>query len=152
MDFKSYFLHLFEYHDKANARMMNVLYPLKSGLPEYVYKMFSHILMTQHVWQRRIHGKSFDYVFWSILDEDELRNLVLKNKTELDFVLEHFEGNQLIRYKALDGHPYECTVESIMSHVSHHYAYHRGQIAKVIRDSGLEPPGTDLILFDRIAL
>ena len=152
MDFKSYFLDLFQYHDEANVRVMNILYPANPNLPEYAYRMFSHILMTQHVWQRRIQGGSFDYEFWSILEEAELHSLVSKNRAELEIVLSHYTGKQSIRYTALDGLKYECDVQSILSHVSHHYAYHRGQIAKVIRDSGLVPPGTDYILFRRLTL
>jgi uncharacterized damage-inducible protein DinB len=43
------------------------------------------------------------------------------------------------------GEPYTSSVEDILTHVVFHGAYHRGQIAAKMRESGLEPAYTDYI-------
>lgn len=147
---KAYLKDLFHYHDEANKRVRDVLFPHNQQISDYAYKMFTHIYMTQHVWQGRILKRPFDYEFWITLPIEELEKLRLKNNAELDHILSFLELDQMISYTALGGsQKYESKLVDILTHVSHHYAYHRGQIAKSIRDAGLEPPRTDLILWRR---
>ncbi|MBK9109605.1 MAG: hypothetical protein IPM92_14840 [Saprospiraceae bacterium] len=147
---KKYLRDLFSYQDAANKLVMEVLYPEKQQISDYAYKMFTHVLMTQHVWQHRILKQPFDYEFWITLPLEELEKLSAKNNTEIDDILNTMELDQLISYTPISGtEVYESKLMDILTHVSHHSSYHRGQIAKSIREAGLEPPRTDLILWRR---
>lgn len=147
---KTYLKDLFSYHEEANKRVMEIIYPEKRQIPDYAYKMFTHIVMTQHVWQHRILKQPFDYEFWVTLPFEALEKLREKNNSELNHILNTMELDQMISYTPISGpESYESKLVDILTHVSHHSSYHRGQIAKSIRDAGLEPPRTDLILWRR---
>jgi uncharacterized damage-inducible protein DinB len=146
---KSYFLNLFDYHDQANAKVIDVLYPENSAISDYAYKMFRHIVMAHHIWSHRILKLPFDYEFWAELDKNQIEALIQKNKIELKQILDQFNLDDPISFTNLQGETYTMKLIDILSHVSHHYAYHRGQIARAIREAGIDPPKTDLMLFRR---
>ena len=54
-----------------------------------------------------------------------------------------------ITYKNSKGIEYTNSVYDILTHVSFHSAYHRGQIAKEVRRLNKEPVLTDYIAFVR---
>lgn len=146
---KEHIQKLFDYHDIVNQRVMDILFKGDLDYPDYAHTMFGHMLMTQHVWQRRIKQQAFDYEFWTILSQDQLKHLADLNKKELNEILEAHSLEEKIKYQALDGTAYSSLLSDIFEHVSHHYSYHRGQVAKSIREAGGTPPKTDLILFRR---
>lgn len=146
---KTYLKSLFDYQNQANELVFSALFPQREGIGEYAYKMFSHSIMTQHVWQHRILQLPFAHAFWYILNEHELRNLMENNQNELNNILDNMELDNVIDYTSLDGIAYQSNLKDILFHVSHHSSYHRGQIAKALRDAGYEPPQTDFILFRR---
>lgn len=146
---KQYFKDLFDYHDQANARVINVLYPENPAISKYAYDMFHHILLAQHVWSHRILKLPYDYKFKDVLSKDQIDGLIAKSKIEMKQILDQFDLDDLIEFTNLAGEFYKMKLIDILSHVSHHSSYHRGQIARAIREAGLEPPQTDLMLFRR---
>ncbi len=54
-----------------------------------------------------------------------------------------------IAYVNSKGEAFESTVGDILLHVAQHGAYHRGQIARLLREAGHTPPYTDFIQFAR---
>jgi uncharacterized damage-inducible protein DinB len=50
-----------------------------------------------------------------------------------------------ITYKNSKGESWKSTVEDVLTHITIHGAYHRGQIATAVRAAGGEPPYTDYI-------
>ena len=146
---QAYLRQLFEYHDQANQLVWNTIYPVSQKVDPYVYKMFTHAHMTQHVWQRRIRGLGFDHEFWELLEQDVLKNLMAQNQKEFASIIEHRSLDEIVDYHSMDGKSFRSSIVDILTHVSHHFSYHRGQIAKSLRDSGIKPPDTDLILFRR---
>jgi len=54
-----------------------------------------------------------------------------------------------VSYRNSAGRDFRNTVEEIVTHVTMHGSYHRGQIARIIRASGGDPPYTDYIQFMR---
>ncbi|MGA7513237.1 MAG: DinB family protein, partial [Candidatus Sulfotelmatobacter sp.] len=52
---------------------------------------------------------------------------------------------ETVVYKNTKGEPWTSTVEDIVTHVLLHSAYHRGQIATLVRASGEQPAYTDFI-------
>ncbi len=52
---------------------------------------------------------------------------------------------ETVVYKNSKGEPWTSTVEDILTHVVLHSAYHRGQIASLMRAGGEQPAYTDFI-------
>jgi uncharacterized damage-inducible protein DinB len=57
--------------------------------------------------------------------------------------------NRLISYTNSAGEPFKSPMIDILMHLSHHAAYHRGQIVQLIRPQLDEAPKTDYILWAR---
>lgn len=58
-------------------------------------------------------------------------------------------SERVIRYRNTKGQENATPVADIILQVSHHQAYHRGQIAHMLRQLGLQPAATDYIAFFR---
>ena len=83
--------------------------------------------------------------------------------TEIDARLEWLRGtwgmlldqsapggvDRRIEYLNLAGKPFASPLNEILDHVLFHGAYHRGQIASVVRAEGGTPVNTDYIQFTR---
>ena len=54
-----------------------------------------------------------------------------------------------IKYKNTKGEEFTSTIQDILTHITHHSAYHRGQIAAAIREAGHTPAVTDFIAYTR---
>jgi uncharacterized damage-inducible protein DinB len=52
-----------------------------------------------------------------------------------------------IRYTNLKGEQWEYTLEAMVHHLTMHSAYHRGQLATLLRQLGVVPPSTDYLIY-----
>ena len=114
--------------------------------------VYSHVLGAEGVWLARIAGRPSDVAVWPVLSLDEARELGLRNVTELKALLETPSAGSIEReidYRNSAGQPFRSKVEDILLHVCLHGAYHRGQVAQMIRQGGGEPAPTDFIAFIR---
>jgi len=146
---KDYFRSLFDYHIRANQLFLDVLYSENKPIDEYAFKMFRHCIMAHHIWNHRMLNLEYDYEFWEPLNKQQLEQLMDQNNRELIQILEICNLDDELNYKNQLAETFTSKIIDILSHVSHHYAYHRGQIARSLRESGIEPPKTDLIIFSR---
>ena len=55
----------------------------------------------------------------------------------------------IIRYKTLDGKPYEQLLWQLVQHVANHASYHRGQVTTFLRQLGAKAVNTDMVTWDR---
>jgi uncharacterized damage-inducible protein DinB len=53
--------------------------------------------------------------------------------------------DRIVAYKSLDGLAFESSAEEITAHVHNHGAYHRGQVARLVKLAGGSPARTDFI-------
>ncbi|MBK6859216.1 MAG: hypothetical protein IPG95_02895 [Saprospiraceae bacterium] len=146
---KDYFRSLFDYHVRANELFLDVLYSENKPIDEYAFKMFRHSIMAHHVWNHRMLDLAYDHEFWEPLSKIQLEQLMIQNKEETAQILNQFDLQDELDYKNQLGESFSSKIIDILSHISHHYAYHRGQIARSLRECGIEPPKTDLIIFRR---
>lgn len=153
MDAATQLIRLFDYDMWANEQ---VLLTLQENLPldqsEKIVELFAHIAGTQELWLRRINGQSTDdlevwpdYGLPSALQK--LKTLSGKWKQLIDN--DRTNLNRLISYKNSKGNAYESTLIDILHHLIIHGQHHRAQIATLLRQSGIKPPGTDFIFFTR---
>jgi uncharacterized damage-inducible protein DinB len=52
-------------------------------------------------------------------------------------------------FRSMQGTEAQLPLWQIVLHVVNHGSYHRGQVATMLRQSGIKPPGTDLLAFYR---
>lgn len=57
--------------------------------------------------------------------------------------------DEVVAYRTVAGVPQESAIWEMLRHVVNHGTYHRGQLATMLRQLGVAPPSTDLILFYR---
>jgi len=65
--------------------------------------------------------------------------------------LQDADLGRMIATKSLDGIPYQVSVEKIVLHLVNHHSLHRGQIMGMIRQLGIAPPPTDLMMYYRVS-
>ena len=82
----------------------------------------------------------------------EARDMATRHADLFDALVKEADEGALARrvaYRNSAGRAYESSVADIVTHVSMHGGYHRGQIARQLRSAGREPPYTDYIQFTR---
>jgi uncharacterized damage-inducible protein DinB len=57
--------------------------------------------------------------------------------------------NRIIAYKTTDGQPFQTPVWRVVLHVVNHATLHRGQAMGMLRQMGIAPPPTDLMIYYR---
>ena len=114
--------------------------------------LYAHTLGAEANWLARVAGRRSDVAIWPTLTLDEASALARRNAEELAAIVESSTAEDLagaIVYRNSAGTQFTSTLEDILLHVALHGAYHRGQVALVIRGSGGEPAPTDYIAFVR---
>jgi uncharacterized damage-inducible protein DinB len=128
---------------------------IESSFPS-VGGTLAHIVGAEWVWLRRWLGESPsafpDWVAKPALPDLRARLSALERERGA-FVagLSDTDLGRGISYRTLSGQAFSDPLDSLIRHVVNHSTYHRGQVATQLRQLGLTPPGTDLILFLRHA-
>ncbi len=116
--------------------------------------MLSHILLAEKIWLDRLKGEDQTVAdVFTALSLDECVHASRELNAEyINYIgsLSESDLDSLVSYKTIKGDPFQTSVKDILTHVGIHGAYHRGQIAMLVRDGGGEAVGTDYILFTRI--
>lgn len=142
---------VFQHLEWADARVLESLRDAHTVLKKDL-DLYSHILGSEHVWLSRISGISARVAIWPTLTFDECKRLAAENAAEyqrLAAELTPESRERRITYRNSAGDQFTSTLEDILTHVSLHGAYHRGQIAASLRASGEVPVPTDYIAFVR---
>jgi uncharacterized damage-inducible protein DinB len=137
-----------EWADAASLRALETA----PGSDTRALTVYAHVLGAEAVWLARIAGRRSDVAVWPTLSLEECRTLGQRNVAELKELVQSAEDGGVDReivYRTSAGEPFTSRVEDILLHVCLHGAYHRGQIAQMIRDGGGEPAPTDFIAFIR---
>ena len=113
--------------------------------------LFAHIAATEHLWYSRIRGTPTILAVWPDITITESRAIADRHA---DLFEEIVAGggdalDQLVSYRNSAGRDFRNSVRDIVIHVTMHGSYHRGQIARIVRASGGDPPYTDYIQFMR---
>lgn len=150
---KEHFIKLFKYNNWANSKILEIIFK-EENFPEIALKYFIHVLIAEKTWMSRLIGEEINTNnFWPDISKDELKILIDDNTNQyLDFIenLKDKNPDSLIKYKNSKGFKYTTSVKDILTHVSMHSAYHRGQINSALRNSGFQPVNIDFITYTRI--
>jgi uncharacterized damage-inducible protein DinB len=146
-----HFVRLFEHLAWADAKVLESLRAAHSVLKKDM-DLYAHVLGSEHVWLSRINGTTTQFAVWPSLTLDEGERLGRANASayqKLASELTPETSKRPITYRNSAGDQFTSTLEDILTHVSMHGAYHRGQIAASLRAAGDTPIPTDYIAFVR---
>jgi uncharacterized damage-inducible protein DinB len=127
----------------ANRETLNFLQ--RGSPPPKSLRWMSHIIGAEFLWLDRIAGRQPSLPVWpelSLPDSDQRLDQLAK---VLPGAARSSDRDRAVRYTNSKGEPWSSTVEEILTHITIHSAYHRGQIASDMRSAGQEPAYTDYI-------
>lgn len=120
--------------------------------PERAVRIYAHVLGAELVWIDRIDGVAQGTAVWPDADVSACRALAATVRARYERYLDALTPGELVRsahYTNSAGTAFDTPVFEILTHVALHGAYHRGQVAMLVRDAGAEPNPTDYIAFVR---
>jgi uncharacterized damage-inducible protein DinB len=144
-----YFDRLFRFNNWANREIGDCL--TENGIDDHdCIKLMSHLQLAQANWYKRIAGQQDDQPVWQTLELPQLLAELDSNGKLWLVYIQTLHSDNFVEWRAynnLAGQPQENTVQDLLVHVVNHATYHRGQIARRIRELGFTPPTTDYVLF-----
>jgi uncharacterized damage-inducible protein DinB len=139
----------FAYDAWANRE---VLVALKDSLQEppsqRPVQLLAHIFSAERLWLERLREQPQSLPVWpaGTLDECEAQIAELREMWRVYFAaLTAPALTHTITYKNTKGEAWSNTAIDVLTHVVLHSAYHRGQIASLMRTGGATPAYTDFI-------
>ncbi len=120
--------------------------------PPRAVELFAHVVGAELVWLDRVEGAAQGVAVWPDPDLETCTTLRATARRRYETFLDTLRPSDLdrtIHYANSAGKEFDTRLEDILLHVALHGAYHRGQVALVIRDAGAEPRPTDYIAFVR---
>jgi uncharacterized damage-inducible protein DinB len=115
-------------------------------------EIFAHVLGAEHTWLSRIAGRAPTLAVWPALSLDDCDRVARDNARELRELVSALDDaglQRVVPYRNSAGAAFESTVEDMLLQLLTHGAYHRGQVAQLVRQHGGEPSPTDYIAFVR---
>lgn len=122
------------------------------GVPQRALDLFAHVLGAEHVWLARLEQRPPTLAVWPALTVEECAQRAREHRSAFRAYLDRLTSDDLrrsVHYRNSAGAEFDNAIEDILMHVAMHGAYHRGQVALLIRDAGAEPQPTDCIAFVR---
>jgi uncharacterized damage-inducible protein DinB len=151
---QSYLERLFDHVAWADRQVLKVL----RGSPAaqrcgQALRLFAHVLAAERVWLLRLRGEdSAAQAIWPELELGMMDEMSAGNAAGYTRLLRELADAELereIEYRNSTGVPFRALASDILMHVALHGSYHRGQIARALRESGVEPVNTDYIMYIR---
>lgn len=132
---------MFVYDHWANREEVRHLRTLAKP-PERAMKILAHIIGTEWLFLGRLRPEPKPAVVWPDLTLDQCEKQIEQLAAAWPRELGRTDR---IEYTNSKGEKWQSRADDILVHVVLHGAYHRGQIATLVRGSGQEPAYTDYI-------
>ena len=149
MDLLEHLRRQFDYDAWANADVLSAMTADESGAsPTRPLQILAHILSAERLWFERLRQQPQSLAVWPEFTPDECKAKmceIAKLWREYFAQLSPPGLSRKIAYKNSKGEPWASTVQDVLTHVVVHSAYHRGQIATLMRAAGSPPAYTDFI-------
>jgi uncharacterized damage-inducible protein DinB len=117
-----------------------------------ILETLGHMLWAEELWYERWQGHLFSRTF-NLVDYPTLE-FINQHFDEIHMkqihLLESFESaseNRRISYINFQNKTWEYSLVQMVQHLMFHSAYHRGQLATLLRQLGKVPPKTDYLVF-----
>ena len=135
----------------ADALALRTLREAPSA-PAKALELLAHILAAEAVWLARIEERAAPTPVWPALSLDECERLAAETHRRLEAFVAALDDAGLaraVRYRNSAGEAFTSRVDDMLLQVVTHGAYHRGQVAALVRAAGDAPRPTDYIAFVR---
>jgi uncharacterized damage-inducible protein DinB len=152
MELTEYLRRQFAYDKWANREVLSAIRD-GGGEAQGAVRLMAHILSAEGLWLERLKGKPQSLPVWPEFDLDQcearaaaLEGLWMEYLRAMSSTgLASIGLAEKISYKNSKGEAWSNTVQDVLTHVVMHSAYHRGQIASLMRAGGQIPAYTDFI-------
>jgi|SRR5579883_2524820 uncharacterized damage-inducible protein DinB len=145
MQLLEHYRRLAGYDGWANQEVIRSLRDMADP-PARSVRWVAHILAAEYVWLSRLHSEVSPLPVWPELSLPQCHEQAKKLLAGWTGYLDSSpQLGAVIHYKNSKGESWANTVADILTHVFMHSAYHRGQIAADVRQSGHTPAYTDFI-------
>ncbi len=144
MNEQTYFGRLAAHDEWANRKLIESLRELPSA-PQRALNVMAHILGTEWTWLSRIHRSAPAMKVWPGISLDACEQELPKLREAWGKLLNSTDLDSTYPYTNTKGEHFESSVRDTLTHTFLHSHYHRGQIVRMIRESGFEPPYIDFI-------
>ncbi len=149
----------FEYERDSHAKVMAALNavpePLRSR-PEFTKAagLVAHLVAARELWLFRLGAiaEGPQDLFPAVTTLHGVAEDLEAIETAWSGYLDRLDDARLVqplRYRSIEGEWYSTAIVDILTQLFGHSAYHRGQIALLLRQLGLEPPITDFVYWAR---
>ncbi|MGG2199763.1 DinB family protein [Paenibacillus validus] len=149
---KTHLERMFDHVHWANLRILAAL-QASDGKPDKAVRLFAHILGAENVWLTRMNGEDGgSFPIWPEADLAECGRMAEANRAGYARLFERLNESDLSEettYRNTKGDVFQTVLADILTHVSMHGSYHRGQVNALLRAEGFEPANTDYITFVR---
>jgi len=148
---KNYFNELLEYEFWANDEVIRSILTLDNP-PEKILSLMSHIVNAQILWLSRIQNITTNQKGWQLYDKQELVNIskdIAGKLNEYLNMMSEDELERLVSYTNTKGESFQSNVRDILTHLTHHSSYHRGQVILLLKEKVTVLPYVDYIHFVR---
>lgn len=158
---------LFDYTEWANSLALEAAAKLPDeGLRrdlgishKSIFGTLLHMAGCEWLWLERWHGRSPGKdEAWSMWTPESCADLpalgdrwanVIERRAQFVDGLNEATLEAEVHYKLLSGDPSSMRLVNQMHHVANHATLHRGQVVGMIRQLGIDPPSTDLLVYLR---
>jgi len=153
---------LFAYNRWADGRMVEALRRLSDGqytrepAPGWtsVRATVVHIGGAASIWSRRLDGETVTTrpSEAKVPTLDDAERLLREGHDAFDRIVAGLTPERLASvwtYRNLKGEAASLPVWSVLRHVANHATYHRGQVLIMLRQLGVKPVSTDMVIWDR---
>ena len=137
---------LLRYDVWANRETLQSLRP--SPPPRKSLAWMAHIIGAECLWLARLRNETSPLAVWPELTVEQCGERLSQLEGAWEEYVRGITDSKLAAsatYTNSKGERWTSTVEEILTHVTVHSAYHRGQIASDVRASGRVPAYTDYI-------
>jgi uncharacterized damage-inducible protein DinB len=111
-------------------------------------KLLAHVLSAERLWLERLGGEAQSLPVWPEFSMEQCAANIAELSELWDKYFVQLSSTGLsepVRYKNSKGESWTSSVLDVLTHIVMHSAYHRGQIASVMRAGGDTPAYTDFI-------
>jgi uncharacterized damage-inducible protein DinB len=145
---KAYFKTLFEHEHWANLKVLESIVSAEE-IAQKAIEIFSHTIAAQRIWLDRINGIKTDLKVWEVFETQIMLELLEINYADVNKLIDTQDLEQLIIYQNSKGEHFTSTISQILTHLSLHASYHRGQVVMLLKNHVSTLPATDYILYIR---
>ena len=146
---KKHFQDLLQYNQHFNQLLIQNYLENNSIWDEKSKNLLNHILNAHQIWNARILNNN-QFEVWQINADNLLLDINTENFFNSSKILDERELTEKTSYKNSKGNEFENSIQAIFFHFINHSTYHRGQLAMLMKQAGLDPINTDYIFYKRL--